>query len=90
MELKLEIYGSLCSTSIFTINGLAANEFEFGKSYDANPDEAEEYGCGNRKFKRIASTEKVLTKYNISEEEYIKIAEQLEDKLSFGNCGWCV
>jgi hypothetical protein len=31
----------------------------------------------------------VLNKYNISVEEYYAIGNQLEDKLSFGSCGWC-
>ena len=33
---------------------------------------------------------KVLDKYNITEEEYYNICNELECKLCVGGCGWCV
>lgn len=90
MELQLEIYGALCSTSKFVINGVSADSSEFGYQGDEDKEGAEDYACGNMRFTRKDSSEEILTKYHISEEEYADIAEQLEEKLSFGCCGWCV
>tara|TARA_R110000796_G_C14195151_1_gene391051 strand:- start:52 stop:324 length:273 start_codon:yes stop_codon:yes gene_type:complete len=90
MKLELEFGTTLCYTPTFIVNGIDADEDDFGEKYDRNPDEAEPYGCGNMTFTRIEATTKVLEKYNITQDEYSKIAEKLEDGLSFGSCGWCV
>lgn len=90
MELKLEIYGALCATSEFKINGIAADSDDFGEQYDHDRENAEDYACGDMRFERKASTADVLDKYKITEEEYQAIAEKLEDGLSFGCCGGCV
>lgn len=90
MELKLEIFGALCSTSEFEINGVAADSDDFGEQYDHDQENAEDYACGDMRFERKASTTEVLDKYKITESEYQEIAEKLEDGLSFGCCGWCV
>ena len=42
------------------------------------------------RFKPQSPTKEVLDKYNITEEEYNKICDELEDKLCVGRCGWCV
>ena len=34
-------------------------------------------------------TQSILDKYKINVDEYKVIVEELEDKLSFGSCGWC-
>jgi hypothetical protein len=90
MKLELEIYGSLCSTSVFIINGIEAYEGDFGDKYDDDPDGAEDYACGNMQFYPSCPTEKILTKYKINTSEYMEIASRLEEGLSFGSCGWCV
>jgi hypothetical protein len=87
MELKLEIFGALCSTSEFEINGIAADSDDFGDQDDHDQENAEDYACGDMRFERKASTADVLDKYKITEDEYQEIAEKLEDGLSFG---WCV
>ena len=90
MELKLEIFGALCSTSTFEINGVSADSYDFGEQYDHIRENAEDYACSDMRFERKASTDEVLEKYKITEAEYQEIAEKLEDGLSFGCCGWCV
>lgn len=89
MKLELSFYGSLCSTAEFIINDIDADYNDFGEHYDASPDTAEDYSCGNRVFEPKAPTEEVLEKYKISGPEYYLIASQLEAGLSFGSCGLC-
>lgn len=90
MELKLEIYSSLCETSSFTINGIDARHEDFGEKYDRNQEDAEDYACGNMQFIGNKPTIEILSKYKITEEEYQEIVLKLEDGLSFGRCSWCV
>ena len=45
---------------------------------------------GYMRFEPQSPTKEVLAKYNITEEEYNKICDELEDKLCVGRCGWCV
>jgi hypothetical protein len=89
MKLELTIYGSLCSTQIFSVNGVDADSGDFGDQEDQGSDDAEDYCCGNMVFERKPSTPETLEKYSISEEDYQHIAEKLEGKLSWGECGWC-
>lgn len=89
MKLELEVYGSLCATSVFTINGVDAEYQDFGHKYDADPEDAEEYGCGNMIFEPGYFSEGIGDKYGINEDEFKIICEKLEEKLSFGSCGWC-
>lgn len=90
MSHKLEIYGSLCATSTFTVNGIAACSTDFGKQGDESPDSAEPYGCANMKFTPGVWVQDIGTKYGINQTEFDTIASELADKLSFGGCGWCV
>lgn len=86
----LKTYGALCHAEEFFIKGNVAREEDFGESYDADVENAPDYGCGNRVFERKTATEEVLSRYGITTEEYNTICDALEEKLSFGNCGWCV
>lgn len=90
MELELEIYGALCATSVFTINGIYADYEDFGEKYDRDSANAEDYACGNMQFTGNPSTTEILSKYKITEEEYQEVVSKLEYGLSFGCCGWCV
>jgi len=90
MKLELEIYGSLCETNTFTINGINAEYEEFGDKRDHDAENAEPYGCGNMKFIRYDVSSEILEKYGITKDEYDVICTELEEKLSFGCCGWCV
>ena len=89
MKLEIEVYEALCALSTFKINDIKADKDDFVDRYDHAPEDAEPYGCGNMKADVIPMTDKVLTKYNISPNEYNEIAEQVAEKLSFGACGWC-
>ena len=90
MKLELTFCHCLCATDEFRINGITALEDEFGFGYDADPESAEEYGCGNRVWERRECSREILSLYDITEEEYAEIAAKLEEGLSFGCCGWCV
>lgn len=79
----------LCTLKVFSINGKKADASEFGKGYDARPDLADDYGCGDYVFAPLPPTEKVLKKYSISESDYKKICEALAERLSFGRCSEC-
>jgi hypothetical protein len=86
---ELEIYGALCAAKSFAIKGKDADTDEFGEGSDESP-AAEDYACGNRRWRGRMPTSEVLTKYSITVEEYAIIVADLEDRLSFGPCGWCV
>lgn len=89
MKAKIVVYGSLCSLSIFVVNGVEARSEDFGTQGDASPETAPEYSCGDMRFTRKDPTPAILGKYKITTEEYHEIAEILEAKLSFGSCGLC-
>lgn len=90
MILLLEFGTSLCYTPTFVINGVSADMDDFGDKYDRDPENAEDYACGDMQFTRSPSTADVLEKYSINETEYAEICGKLEEGLSFGCCGWCV
>lgn len=90
MTLELEVYKALCETSKFIINGIYADYDDFGEKYDRCPGRAEPYACANMQFTRYSPKKEVLDKYGITEAEYEEICDELENKLSFGCCGWCV
>jgi hypothetical protein len=85
----IECRNALCSLSEFTINGIEADWSDFGDKDDHDPDNAEDYGCGDMRFTPTPPTAEILNKYGITEDQYNTICEEL-DVLSFGNCGWCV
>jgi len=89
MKIKCEVYGCLCSLSEFVINGIKADQDDFGEQGDASPETADEYCCGDMQFTDKASSPAVLEKYRITEEEYRQVCEKLTGLLSFGRCGWC-
>lgn len=89
MNLHTKPYHALCALQQFTINGIQAYESDFGSGSDEDPGEAEEYSCGDRRWRGRASTPEVLAKYGITQEEYDFICERLSSELSFGSCGWC-
>lgn len=91
MEVVIKPIHSLpCRLEVFTINGKDANQDDFGDMSDHHAESAEPYACADMHFDRKPSTKEVLDKYNITEEEYYNICNELEDKLCIGGCGWCV
>ena len=91
MELIIEPYNALpCELDIFTINGKSADSSDFGEVYDHDEESAETYGCGDMWFEPKPPTKEVLDKYNITDQEYYNICNELEDKLRVGRCVWCI
>ena len=89
MNKEIEVYSALCSLSVFEINGITADYDDFGVKEDISPETAADYSCGDMHFTPKLATSEILKKYNINVDEYNEICEELEDKLSFGSCGWC-
>lgn len=89
MKLELEFFSALCATSKFQINGINAVDDDFGSSEDVDPQNAPDYGCGNRKFITYEPREEILSKYSITTDEYYEVCDRLEEGLSFGRCAWC-
>ena len=90
MKLELEFGTALCYTPTFKINDIEADSEDFGEKYDRSPETAEDYACGDMQFTRVPPKPEILEKYGITEAEYALVADQLENGLSFGSCGWCV
>lgn len=91
MEINIKPFHALpCRLEMFTINGKSAEQEDFGDIYDHDIESAEPYACANMYFESKPPTKEVLDKYNITEEEYCNICDELEDKLCVGSCGWCV
>ena len=89
MAHEIEVFGSLCSTSTFTINGIDADSDDFGEQDDQDSWNAEDYACGDMAFTPNSPSTEILSKYKIDDLEYWTIANKLQEDLSFGACGWC-
>ena len=88
MDVKIETCDTFpCWANVFTINGVDADELDFGNS--------ETYGehlnweCCNDFTPYEVPQENVLEKYQINKDEYNEICEKLKDKLCVRSCGWC-
>ena len=89
MTLKLKVFDCLCELKEFEINGVKAEWEDFGEKFDAGSEYAELYCCGDMTFVAKEPSTEILKKYDITAEEYNSICNELEEKLSFGCCGWC-
>lgn len=91
MEVKIKPFGALpCALKTFSINGIRADQDDFGMGQDESPEIVEYHGCGHWRFTAKPATQTVLDKYHITIDEYEDIAKQLEVVLDVGACGWCV
>ena len=91
MEVKIKAFGALpCALKTFFINGIRADQDDFGIGQDEKREIADDYGCGYWRFTAKPATQAVLDKYHITIDEYEDIAKQLEAALDVGACGWCV
>jgi hypothetical protein len=88
-EYEAVAFDCLCEMRVFTVHGVNARREDFVEQYDRDPRNAPEYGCGDMQATIIPATERVLKKYDITLEEYDKVAEDVAKKLSFGRCGMC-
>lgn len=81
---------SCCVPEVFQINGIDANVDDFGTMMDCDPLNAPPYGCGDRRFLRSASTQDVLDRYRIDEDEYGEICDALNSEMRVGQCEMCL
>lgn len=89
MGVEIKAFRALCEAEIFTINGIRADTSDFGW-HESNGVLSEWGGCKNCEFKTYKPTDEILKKYKISLDEYYMICNELSEKLSFGECGWCI
>ena len=89
MEYNSQVFGGLCSTAVFTVNGIPADSADFGVQGDSAPDGLYTGCCGDMRFERRPPAPEALARYRISREDYEVIAAELERELSFGRCGMC-
>lgn len=78
-----------CGCSELKVKGKDAYLDDFGEMADFDPENAPDYGCGDRGFAPVPSVPEVLEKYDLTIEEYDKICEFLADELHIGTCGLC-
>lgn len=94
VDVVIKPYGALpCAAEVFTINGQSADTMYFGSNTDTRSWEADPYACACNEF--IPSEDKqdiakAMKLYNITEEDYHYIQEELRTALYVGGCGWCV
>lgn len=91
MKLVIEPMNTLpCRLEVFAINGKNANQNDFVYAYDHDIENAETDTCSDMQLEFKFITKEVLNRYNITEEEYYNICNELECKLCVGSCGWCI
>ena len=87
MKLTIETFDAFpCSTRIFTINGIEANEYDFGEKHIYGSAIHNKCCC---EFIPKMPTQNVLDMYNISLDEYQTICDELSSALYVFHCGWC-
>lgn len=88
MKLTLKMGTASCSPNCFELNCIDADCDDFGEHFDRGNYE-EDACCTDMRFTRKEPTSEVIDKYGISEEEYDKVCDELEDKMSYGRCSQC-
>lgn len=81
--------GLPCALNKFTINGVEADQDDFGETVSESDDWG---GCINNHFEgniEPSHIKEMCNKYNVTYEEYLEIVEHLECELDVGDCGWC-
>lgn len=89
MKLECKAYKGMCKLAFFTINGIEADEADFGSHYDRMPKTGNSCACKDMKFIPKNPTVKVLEKYTLSINEYEQVCDKLDKELSFGACCFC-
>ena len=85
-----QAYSHYCAMKDFFINSMSASSYDFGDVEDRRPENAKPYGCGDRQFIISKPNKEILDKYGISVNTYYAIAYFLKDRLSFGECSYCL
>ena len=90
LKLIVESHGRYlpCALSKFTINGIAADEDDFGDT-ETDPQD-EPYTCKNHRFVPKMPSQEVLNKYKIGLGDYAEICSALKETLYVGYCGMCI
>jgi len=90
MEYTAKVFPYLCSLRVFIINDIKADQDDFITQRDEGYDIYNNFGgCYNMKAEPKESSQDILNKYNITKDEYYTIAEDISNKLSFGECDYC-
>lgn len=90
MKLEIKTLSALpCGLDVFKINGKDANLADFGEMEHVEGNCMD--GTCHYEFNRNIDppSQKILKKYRITDTEYSKICDRLEDKLYVSGCGWC-
>lgn len=92
MNVEIEPYSALpCELKVFKINGIDASMDDFGDSRDTAREHAADYMCGCHEFIPLDEHMKdAMFRYQITEEEFRQIQEELVDVLYVGSCGCCI
>lgn len=88
MIVKMKAYRGLpCSLSVFVINGVQADMYDFGRQ---NRTDDGYWGCSSNIFTPFRHPGKdCLSKYKISLNEFLEIGDRLEKLLNIHDCNWC-
>jgi len=89
MKLEFHVTRFLCYPLVFKINEKQGSIKDFGVH---KFDKEDKYSCTNTKFIGSTDEQNIRTQcehYNITKDEYLKIIQLLEKKLSFGKCNMC-
>ena len=92
MRCKIRQYPNMpCRLSEFIINGIKADQDEFGDTADTQEDIAENrFCCGRKEFiPNYSRAESCKEKYGIDDEELEAICNKLEEVLFIGTCNKC-
>lgn len=92
MKKCLNFWTTLCYVH-WDINWIFVDSNDFWEKYDRDSENAEPRACADMQFTRhddIKLINKALEKYKLSTSEFDEICTELEEKLSFWNCWWCI
>ena len=91
MDILAKPYECLpCRLKEFSINGIEAEQDDFGRERDIyDGDNPTPYCCDNMQFIPKEATQDVLDKYGITKDDYDLVCRDLLDLFNIGPCGWC-
>jgi len=87
MELKIKVMNKLCTLETFEINGIDAWLPDFVYSNFGGASKRSQ--CKNKRVFPLPYTDSVLSRYNITVDEYNQVVAKCIELLSFGSCNYC-